>query len=64
MQPIPNYVDPPTRPPAVEAISCTFIVLVVLTLALRLHVGLQIRKSLGLDDVLAAMGMVSCLFEF
>ena len=58
MTAIPNYVDPPERPPAVLAFSIIFIILTSISLVTRLHSRLYITHSFGPDDVFSAVGTV------
>lgn len=58
--PIPNYVDPPTRPPVPQVLSVIFTALVIVALVLRLYTKACITRSFGLDDVFVINGTV-CL---
>lgn len=56
--PRPNYVDPPTRLPAVQVTSIVFAVLVTVSLVLRLYTGGHIKGRFGVDDVFATFATV------
>lgn len=56
--PPPNYVNPPKRPPWVEATSIIYLTLVVATTGLRLYTRFRFRRQLGLDDCFALTGTV------
>lgn len=56
-----NYVNPPTRPPGVQATGVIFIILVTLSLSLRLFTRLRVRGSFGIDDLFATTGTVCLL---
>lgn len=64
MMPPPNYVDPPTRPPAVQAISILFAVLVTTTLVLRLYTRGRIKRRFEVDDIFATIATVCAGFPF
>lgn len=53
-----NYVNPPTRPPWVQATCIIYLVLVVGTLALRFYTRLRFGHRLGVDDLFAALATV------
>lgn len=57
----PNYVNPPTRGPAVQVTSILFAVLVTLSLILRLYTRGRIKRRLEVDDIFAAFATVCAL---
>lgn len=54
----PNYVNPPTRPPGVQATCIVYMVLLVGMLALRFYTRLRFGHRLGFDDLFAASATV------
>ena len=57
--PAPNFKDPITRGPALTIINAIFITLVILVVGLRFYTRLRITRSLGLDDWVIALSLVS-----
>lgn len=55
----PNYINPPTRPPAIQATCAVFVVLVTVSMVLRLYTRVRFVKELGVDDLFATIGTVS-----
>ena len=56
--PPPNYVNPPTQPPAPEIVAAVFAFSVITTTCLRLYTRLRVSSYLGLDDLFAVGGCV------
>lgn len=56
--PSPNYVNPPTRPPAVQTTCVIYLILVAGSLLLRLYTRVRFGIRLWLDDVFAVSGSV------
>lgn len=54
----PNYVNPPTRKPSVQAVGILFGVLVTLSLVLRLYSRGYIKRQFDLDDIFATFATV------
>ena len=46
----PNFVDPPTQAPAIEALEGVFMSFMLIALAIRLYVRTRINKQWGWDD--------------
>src|ERR1700761_7762705 len=55
--PTPNYVNPPTRGPALEYICIVFGVLAVVIVCVRIYSRLSITRALGWDDFLIVVGL-------
>jgi len=61
--PAPNYVDPPTRGPAILIVGASFLALATLTVGIRLYNRIFIRRWLGPDDGLVVIALVSSAME-
>ena len=61
--PIPNYVNPVTRPPGGQITTIIFIILVTISLALRLYTRFRVSVSFGLDDVFVIISTVRLIDE-
>lgn len=61
--PTPNYVNPPTRAPAVEIVCILLGALVSISLVLRLYSRKRIRRLLGVDDIFAIFATVSTTYS-
>ncbi len=46
----PNFVDPPTQAPTMEALEGTFMSLMLIALAVRIYVRSSVNKQWGWDD--------------
>lgn len=57
----PNYVDPPTRPPAVQVTSIVFGAAVTASLVLRIYTRVHIKHRFEVDDIFAIFATVSVL---
>lgn len=53
-----NYVNPPTRPPAVQAICILLGVVVTVSLVLRLYTRGRVKRQFDLDDLFATIATV------
>lgn len=56
--PTPNYIDPPTRGPALLIVNSILIALTVLTVAARLYTRLVIKRWFGIDDVFILIALL------
>lgn len=56
--PPPNYVNPQTRPPWVQATCIIYMILGIGTLLLRLYTRVRFGHRVWMDDVLAVSGTV------
>jgi len=56
--PIPNYVDPVTRGPALTIVNGIFIGIVLAALGLRLYTRLFIKRWFGIDDLFIVIATV------
>ena len=61
--PAPNYVNPPTRGPAILVVGVLFLALATLTVGIRLYNRIFIRRWLGPDDGLVVVALVSSATE-
>jgi len=57
--PVPNYVDPERRGPALVIINSILLPVSLAVVGLRLYTRLRIAHSAGLDDVFIALASVS-----
>lgn len=60
--PAPNYIDPVTRGPGLLIANCITSALAFTLTALRVYTRAFITSTIGLDDVLAVIALVSPLF--
>jgi hypothetical protein len=59
--PLPNYVNPERRGPALLIINCVLLPLALVVVVLRLYTRLTIARSQGLDDLFIALASVNPL---
>lgn len=53
-----NFVDPPSRQPAIIAMSAVFVSLMLLVVSVRTYTRTRILKSWGWDDSKAACALI------
>lgn len=61
--PVPNYVDPPTRGPALAVVNIIFIALVVAAVSLRVYTRLFVNRWFGSDDIFIVLALVSSVLR-
>ena len=57
--PEPNYINPNTQGESLIITNATFMVLIILAVALRFYSRLRTHKWLGLDDIFIGIALVS-----
>jgi hypothetical protein len=62
--PIPNYVDPPTKPSYVLIVACVLGPISIALLFARLWVRVRLQRNAGLDDWLMLASLVSLQLVF